>query len=128
MRFIWRMRFADSAALSLCRAKIDGRKAGRFNIAVQYLDLRGGVAHFTLGINSTEIVSWAADALFPSNHAGDTSTRFTARGPDGRGIELKPGDVLRVEGAPDASDPAALDYIEIEPNAADAGYSATKVP
>jgi alpha-glucuronidase len=103
-------------------------KPGRFNIAVQYLDLRSGVAHFTLGINGTEIVSWAADALFPSNHAGDTSTRFTARGPDGRGIELKPGDVLRVEGAPDASDPAALDYIEIERNAADAGYSATKVP
>jgi hypothetical protein len=28
---------------------------------------------------------------------------------------LKPGDVLRVEGAPDGSDPAALDYIEIDP-------------
>jgi alpha-glucuronidase len=103
-------------------------KPGRFNIAVQYLDLRGGVAHFTLEINGTGSVSWAADALFPSNHAGDTSTRFTARGPDGRGIELKPGDVLRIEGAPDASDPAALDYIEIERNAAGAANSATKVP
>jgi len=40
-------------------------KPGRFNIAVQYFDLRGGVAHFTLGINGTEIVSWAADATFP---------------------------------------------------------------
>jgi len=72
--------------------------------------------------------------LFPSNHAGDTSTRFTARGPDGRGIELKPGDVLRVEGAPDGptgphgNDPAALDYIEIEGDAAGAGYTAAKVP
>jgi hypothetical protein len=28
---------------------------------------------------------------------------------------LKPGDTLRVEGAPDTSDPAALDYIEIDP-------------
>jgi hypothetical protein len=27
---------------------------------------------------------------------------------------LKPGDVLRVEGAPDGKDLAALDYIEIE--------------
>jgi hypothetical protein len=30
---------------------------------------------------------------------------------------LKPGDVLRVEGIPDKGDPAALDYIEIEPAA-----------
>jgi alpha-glucuronidase len=88
---------------------------GRFNIAVQYFDLQGGVAHFTLGINGTGIVSWAANATLPSRRAGDTSTRFTSRGPDGRGIDLKPGDVLRVEGAPDASNPAALDYIEIEP-------------
>jgi len=90
--------------------------AGRFNVAVQYFDLQGAVAHFTLGTNGTEIVSWAANDKFPS-HApnGDNSTRFTAHGPDGRGIELKPGDTLRVEGAPDASDPAALDYIEIDP-------------
>jgi alpha-glucuronidase len=90
-------------------------KPGRFNIAVQYFDLRDGVAHFTLGVNGTEIVSWAANATLPSNHAGDSSTRFTARGPDGRGIALKPGDVLRVEGAPDGKDLAALDYIEIDP-------------
>ena len=89
---------------------------GRFNIAVQYFDLQGGVAHFTLGINGTEIVSWAAKDTLPSRRPnGDNSTRFTLRGPDGRGIELKPGDVLRVEGTPDASDPAALDYIEIDP-------------
>ncbi len=90
-------------------------KPGRFNIAVQYLDLRDGVAHFTLGVNGSDIVSWAADATMPSNHAGDSSTRFTARGSDGRGIDLKPGDVLRVEGAPDGKDLAALDYIEIDP-------------
>ena len=103
-------------------------KSGRFNIAVQYLDLRGGAAHFALDVNGAVAATWAADALFPSNHAGDTSTRFTARGPDGRGIELKPGDVLRVEGAPDASDSAALDYIEIERDAADAGNSNAKAP
>jgi alpha-glucuronidase len=90
--------------------------AGLFDIAVQYFDLQGGVAHFTLGIDGTEIVSWAANDTLPSRRPnGDNSTRYTARGPDGRGIELKPGDTLRVEGAPDGSDPAALDYIEIEP-------------
>jgi alpha-glucuronidase len=92
--------------------------AGRFNIAVQYFDLQGGVAHFALDLNGTAIATWAADAKLPSRRPnGDNSTRFIARGPDDRGIELKPGDVLRVDGTPDASDPAALDYIEIEPAA-----------
>ncbi len=97
--------------------------AGRFNIAVQYFDLQPGVAHFTFGLNAHPIVSWAADALLPSRVAtranpapplpnGDNSTRFTLHD-----VALKPGDVLRVEGAPDGSDPAALDYIEIEPAA-----------
>jgi len=49
----------------------------------------------------------------PSRHPdGDNSTRFTR--PD---VDLKPGDVLRVDGIPDGSDLAALDYIEIEPAA-----------
>jgi alpha-glucuronidase len=92
--------------------------AGRFDIAVQYFDLQGGVAHFALGVNGNEIATWAADAKLPSRRPnGDNSTRFTARGPDGREIELRPGDVLRVDGTPDASDPAALDYIELEPAA-----------
>ncbi len=86
-------------------------KPGRFNIAVQYFDLQGGVAHFALDVNGTAIVTWAADAKLPSLRPnGDNSTRFTRPG-----VELKPGDVLRVDGMPDASDPAALDYIEIEP-------------
>jgi alpha-glucuronidase len=96
--------------------------AGRYDIAVQYFDLQGGMAHFTLGINNQQIVSWAADASLPSRRPnGDNSTRFTLRG-----VELKPGDLLLVEGAPDGSDPAALDYIEIDPaTAASASHSST---
>jgi hypothetical protein len=29
------------------------------------------------------------------------------------GIALRPGDVIRIEGVPDAGEPAALDYVEI---------------
>jgi alpha-glucuronidase len=88
--------------------------AGRFDIVVQYFDLQGGVAHFALNVNGKSIATWAGDAKLPSRRPnGDNSTRFTARG-----VELKPGDVLRVDGTPDANDPAALDYIEIEPAAA----------
>jgi hypothetical protein len=55
------------------------------------------------------VKTWSADAAFPSRSPhGDNSTRSTARG-----VALKPGDVIRVEGVPDGSDPAALDYIEV---------------
>jgi alpha-glucuronidase len=85
--------------------------AGRFNIAVQYFDLEGGAAQFNLKINGQPAGAWAADAIFPSKRPnGDNSTRYTVRG-----VELKQGDVLRVEGAPDKDDPAALDYVEVTP-------------
>jgi alpha-glucuronidase len=88
---------------------------GRFNIAVQYFDLQRGVAKFAVSINGqparSEDASWAADANLPSARPnGDNSTRHIVRG-----VTLKPGDVIRVEGIPDDADPAALDYIEILP-------------
>ena len=88
---------------------------GRFNIAVQYFDLQGGVAKFALSINgqpaTSEDASWAANASLPSVRPnGDNSTRHIVRG-----VTLKPGDVIRVEGIPDDADPAALDYIEVLP-------------
>jgi len=86
-------------------------KPGRFDIAVQYFDLQGGEAHFSFVVNGQPKATWAADAQLPSRHPhGDNSTRFTVRG-----IELKPGDTLRLDGTPDKADPAALDYIEITP-------------
>jgi alpha-glucuronidase len=85
--------------------------AGRFNIAAQYFDLQGGAARFTLSVNGNAAATWTADAMLPSRRPnGDNSTRYTARG-----VELKPGNVLRVEGTPDGTDAAALDYIEVEP-------------
>jgi len=86
---------------------------GRYIIAVQYFDLAGGTARFTLKINGQPAATWAADASLPSARPnGDNSTRYTVHG-----VELKQGDVLRVEAIPDGSDPAALDYIEVTPTA-----------
>jgi alpha-glucuronidase len=87
---------------------------GRYNIAVQYFDLQGGGAYFTLKVNGKPADAWAADATLPSSHPhGDNSIRRTIRN-----VELKQGDVLRVEGIPDGADPAALDYIEVTPTRA----------
>jgi len=113
--------------------------AGKYDIAVQYFDLRTGVSRYSLSLNGTQIVQWqASDALPPGSiHArmdGHTSTRFTARG-----IVLHPGDRLELRGIPDLSTPAPdaehpmtsanssqprkderelapVDYIEIGPN------------
>jgi len=87
--------------------------AGRFDIAIQYFDLQGGTARFALKINGQPAAAWTADANLPSNRPnGDNSTRRTVRS-----VALKPGDVLRMEGTPDGPDSAALDYIEITPDA-----------
>jgi alpha-glucuronidase len=87
--------------------------AGRFDLAAQYFDLQGGIAKFSLLVNGNSVKAWNANAAFPSKRLnGDNSTRSTARG-----VALQPGDVIRVEGIPDGSDPAALDYIEVLPPA-----------
>ena len=83
--------------------------AAHYNIAVQYFDLPGGQASFTLLVNNHAEATWKADANLPSTRPnGDNSTRHTLEN-----IALNPGDTIRVEGTPDGPDPAALDYIEL---------------
>lgn len=89
--------------------------AGRYSIAVQYFDLQGGTAKFALFVNNQPVANWLADATLPSKRPnGDNSTRHTIPN-----IDLKLGDTIRVEGIPDGSDPAALDYIELERSSPD---------
>jgi len=84
-------------------------KPGRYRVAVQYFDLQGGSARFRLLVNGHEAAAWVADAKLPSwRPNGDNSTRFTTGA-----IDLKEGDILRVEGTPAGRDPAAVDYIEL---------------
>lgn len=87
-----------------------GGQRGTFDIAVQYFDLQSGAAKFSLFVNGKAAGAWTADAKLPSRRPnGDNSTRYTARG-----VALRTGDVVRVDGAPEGSDPAVLDYIEID--------------
>lgn len=100
---------------SLCTAsfKFD-HSAGRYNIAVQYFDFNNGVSHYRLLVNERAVASWAADDHLPSNQMnGHTSTRHMVRD-----VELKPGDVVKIEGKPDDGEPAPLDYAEITPQRA----------
>jgi alpha-glucuronidase len=88
--------------------------AGNYDIAIQYFDLQGGIAKFTLTVNGQSAgpeANWSADASLPNRHLhGDNSTRHIVPN-----VELKPGDAIRIEGIPDGPDSAALDYIELSP-------------
>ncbi len=98
------------------------RPAGWYDLAVQYFDLRGGAASFRLLLNKQVIGEWKADNLLPGTAPdGDNSTRYTLGG-----VPLRPGDMLTIEGAPDGADPAAIDYLEIMPEAASAANSASQ--
>jgi alpha-glucuronidase len=85
--------------------------AGRYNIAVQYFDLRDGISTYRLYLDARLIAEWKADNTLPFNQLnGDTSTRYTIHN-----VDLRPGETLKLEGLPNASEPAAVDYIEIDP-------------
>ena len=101
---------AEGTAEKPCAAEWNfSANPGQYRVAVQYFDLQGGNARFRLTVNGHEGATWVADAKLPSFRPnGDNSTRFTTGE-----IDLKAGDILRVEGTPDGKDPAALDYIEL---------------
>jgi alpha-glucuronidase len=64
-------------------------------------------------LNQQIVATWTADNTLPGQAPnGDTSTRYTLRG-----VPLRPGDVLTIEGQPDDGEPAPIDYMEITPAA-----------
>lgn len=97
---------------SACSATFTfNREAGKYALAVQYFDLNNGASRYELFIDDRQIDSWTADDHLPSNKMnGHTSTRRTVEG-----IDLKPGDVVKIVGHPDAGEPAPIDYVEIIP-------------
>ncbi len=85
--------------------------AGWYDLAVQYFDIRDGVARFSLFVNDQRVTSWSADDTLPSTKIdAHTSTWHRVRG-----LALRPNDTIRIVGVPDDGDRAAIDYIEIMP-------------
>jgi alpha-glucuronidase len=86
---------------------------GEYDIAVQYFDLQPGTATFVLEVNGYAKATFQADLLLPTNRPhGDNSTRQRVRR-----VWLNTGDVIGVRGIPDGNDRAALDYVELLPEA-----------
>lgn len=97
-----------------CSAQYDYTgAAGTFDIAIAYFDQSDGASKYRLLVGEREVGRWTANRDLPHVESnGHTATRTTLRG-----IRLATGDVVRIEGTPDAGEPAPLDYIEIVPAA-----------
>lgn len=77
---------------------------------VQYFDMPRGRARFRLLVNQQVVDEWSAEDHFPARRMdASASVRRVAKG-----LALRKGDDIRVEGTPDAAgDPAGVDYLEI---------------
>ena len=104
-----------AAAQCAATMRFDGAP-GWYTLHVRYFDLPSGVARFRVLVTNQQVDEWAADDHLPARKIdGASSVRRVISG-----IALRPGDEIRIEGAPDAGDPAALDYVEILPASAPA--------
>jgi alpha-glucuronidase len=97
---------------SSCSASFQStRDSGTYDIAVQYFDQNNGASHFELLVNDRPIARWAADDHLPSDKMnGHTSTRRVFEG-----VQLHSGDTLKIDGHPDGTEPAGVDYVEVIP-------------
>jgi alpha-glucuronidase len=98
------------AAKCTASFKYDG-DPGKRDLIVQYFDQQDGVSHFRVWIGDRLLDEWSAADRLPTRKVdSSSSSRRTIRG-----IDLKKGDEIRIEGVPDGRESAALDYVEIEP-------------
>lgn len=100
--------------LQLCSAKFQFTGTpGQYELDVEYFDQRNGASRFRVFIAGKLVAQWTADMLLPSlKPNADSSTRYRIPG-----LTLDAGDEVRIEGVPDNGERAALDYVELLPDA-----------
>ena len=102
---------AVECATAKCTASIKYTgMAGRHDLVVQYFDLPDGMSTFQAWIGNQLVDEWTASDRLPARKIDSSSSSRRII----RGIALRPGDEIRIEGTPDGRESAALDYIEIQ--------------
>ncbi|OTA52910.1 glycoside hydrolase family 67 protein [Hypoxylon sp. EC38] len=90
--------------------------AGVYDLAVAYYDLYEGKASYELFLNDKSIGRWVGDNEYKLGYTvtrgidGHSATRITFKG-----IEIKEGDVVRVDTKANGRETAPLDYIAVLP-------------
>ena len=101
---------AAEAAVCSAQTKFNGA-AGWYEVDVEYFDLSNGISKFKVSVNDQVVDEWRADMLLPGRDpSADSSVRHHIKG-----LALRPGDVIHIEGTPDGAERAPLDYIEVLP-------------
>jgi hypothetical protein len=86
------------------------RTPGWYGIDVEYYDQNNGASKFRVFVNNQVVDEWVADnRLTAKKPGGDSSSRRRVRG-----LALRPGDEIRIEGIPDKEEHAGLDFIAIK--------------
>jgi len=89
---------------------------GTYNIAVNYYDLYGGESKYTLSLNNKMVGSWTGNLEDTIGHTpsiyldGHSATRITFRN-----VTVGKGDMLKIVGMADGTEPAPLDYVSVLP-------------
>jgi alpha-glucuronidase len=106
-------------AVQLTSAKMSGTirflceaNQGPYDLHVRYFDEQDGVSKFKLFVRGEQVDEWQASNQLPTpSNLPDshTSNRRTVRG-----VELEPGDEIRIEGEADGNEFAGVDYIELD--------------
>jgi alpha-glucuronidase len=82
-----------------------------YDLHVRYFDEEDGVSQFRAYVGEQLVDEWMGNDHVPTPSAlpdAHTSSRRTIRG-----LALRPGDVVRVEGVADGGERAGLDYMEV---------------
>ncbi len=95
---------------SRCAASFDfSGKAGWYDVATQYFDQNDGESRFRLLVNGQLVDEWTAVDDIPTKKPDShSSTRRRTRG-----VALRLGDAVRIEGVRDGGEAAPVDYVEI---------------
>lgn len=106
-----RFQVVECSAEPCTTSTVFAGKAGWYTVKIRYFDLPDGVSTFRLRVNDQVLDTWQADDRFPARrNDSSASTRRVVRG-----VGLRPGDRIIVEGTPAGRETAAIDYLEILP-------------
>lgn len=103
---------AVECKVARCEATVTHNGApGWYKIRVQYFDQNNGTAKYRVRVGDQLADEWQAAFLVPTARIDSSSSSRRSI----NAVALRPGDVIRIEGIPDAGELAGLDYIEILP-------------
>lgn len=84
---------------------------GSYDVAVAYYDVNTGAARYRVRAAGKVVGQWTASDRLPTRKLdGSSATRRVLRG-----VRLRKGDRIEIEGTPEGSETAALDYVEVTP-------------